>query len=102
MATASLETQRVYQADDERWKVIDRAVLLYESSFATSLVQRHTAAIDRIRFASKEGYCLADLARLSELFVLLANYLHEHTASDILEITFDLLRSVALRVPENA
>ena len=93
MAAAPVEARRISQAKDARWQVIDKTVLLYESSLATNLVQRHTAAIDRIRAANKEGYCLADLARLSELFALLAEYLHEHTTCDLLKIAIDLLRS---------
>ncbi len=92
MAASSVETRPVLQPDDERWKVIDSTVLLYESNLAAHLVQRHIAAIERIRSANKEGYCLADLARLSQLFSLLADYLHEHTASDLLRVAIDLLR----------
>lgn len=80
------------QANDSRWLVIERAALLYESSLASSMAERHLAAIDRVFAANKEGYCLADLARLSQLFILLAEYVHEHTAPRLLEATTNLLR----------
>ena len=80
------------QADDCRWLVIEKAALLYESSLASSMAERHLAAIDRVHAANKDGYCLADLARLSQLFTVLADYVHEHVAARILKATTELLR----------
>lgn len=89
MTEAKVSTQ---QANDNRWLVIERAALLYESSLAVSMAERHLAAIERVSAANKEGYCLADLARLSQLLTLLADYVHEHIAPRLLQATSSLLR----------